>query len=373
MERPLSVGLVAASLDIVGGQGVQACSLIDALQAEGYDVHFIPINPRFPAGLRRLRHWPYVRTLVNQALYLPGLVRLAACDVVHVFSASYASFLLAPAPAMVAARLFGKRVVLHYHSGEAGDHLARWGALVHPWLRLAHRIVVPSAYLREIFARHGYDALVIPNIVDLSRFQYRDRLPLRPRLLCTRNFERYYRVDVVIDAFARLRRLEPAATLTLAGYGSQEQELRRQAAASGASGAIRFAGRVDPADMPRLYHEADICLNASEVDNQPVSILEAFAAGLPVVSSPTGDIPAMVQHLETGVLVPHGDADAMAGAVRWLLHRPDRASELARSARMQIDRHTWPAVRDAWAAVYQHEEAGRSGAVTSWPTFHRTR
>src|SRR5438874_10685650 len=117
------IAIVAAGPDIVGGQGVQATGLVDALRADGAGVRFIRINPRFPWGLRRLRRVPYARTMLNELLYLPGLARLATVDVVHAFSASYASFLLAPAPAMLAGRLLGKRVVLHYHSGEADDHL----------------------------------------------------------------------------------------------------------------------------------------------------------------------------------------------------------------------------------------------------------
>ena len=138
-----------------------AFSLLERLRAEGYAVDFLPINPVFPAGLRRLRRLPYLRTVVNQVLYLPSLWDLRRADVVHVFSASYWSFLLAPVPAMLAARRFGKRVVLNYHSGEAEDHLARWGNLVHPWLRLADEIVVPSVYLQEVFARFGHRARVI--------------------------------------------------------------------------------------------------------------------------------------------------------------------------------------------------------------------
>ena len=130
--------------------------------------------------------------MVNQALYLRSLVRLRNADVVHVFSASYWSFLLGPVPAMLAARLFGKRVLLNYHSGEAEDHLARWGIFVHPWLRFAHEIVVPSQYLRDVFARYGYRSRVVPNVVDLSRFRYRERIALRPRLLSTRNLESHY-------------------------------------------------------------------------------------------------------------------------------------------------------------------------------------
>ena len=200
----MRVAIVAASLDILGGQGVQAHTLIRSLREDGCDARLVAVNPRFPFGLRWLRRVPYARTVLNQLLYVPGLLRLADVDVAHVFSASYASFLLAPVPAMLAAKALGRRVVLHYHSGEAEDHLANWGALVHPWLSLADEIVVPSAYLRGVFARFGYRARVIPNVVDLTAFDYRERRPLRPRLLSTRNLERHYRVDVIIEAFARL-------------------------------------------------------------------------------------------------------------------------------------------------------------------------
>ena len=365
MSRSPRVAIVAASLDILGGQGVQARSLVDSLRADGQPVTFLPINPQFPRPLGALRKWRGVRTLVNQSLYLPGLLRLTQVDVAHIFSASYASFLLAPLPAMAAARALNKHVVLHYHSGEADDHLAKWGAFVHPWLQLAHHIVVPSEYLREVFARYGHEALVIPNVVDLSRFVYRERRPLRPRLLSTRNLEPHYRIDVIVQAFARLKRLVPDATLTIAGYGSEELRLRRLVGDYELAD-VRFVGKVDPHAIPRLYDEADIYLNASVVDNQPVSILEAFAAGLPVISTGTGDIPAMVRHEQTGLLVPPFDPEAIAQAVIDTLARPERAIAFAKRAHEAIGRYTWPAVRDAWADVYQRR--GGQGAFDPWTT-----
>ena len=348
MRSPLPrVAIVAASLDILGGQGVQARALADGLRHDGYPVEFVPINPRFPRGLGWVRGIRFLRTLLNQLLYLPSLARLARADVVHVFSASFWSFLLAPVPAMAAARLFRARVVLHYHSGEAPEHLGQWGVLVHPWLRLADVIVVPSAYLAAVFARHGHATQVIRNVVDLTRFVYRERLPLRPRLISTRNLEPYYRVEDVLEAFALVRAEVPAATLTLAGYGSEGARLRRLARAG-----VRFVGRIEPGAMPRLLDDADIYVNASVVDNQPVSILEAFAAGLPVVSTPTGDIAAMIRPDETGLIVPPRDPGALAAAVLVLLRDPERAVRLARRAHEECDHYTWSAVRDQWAAAY---------------------
>jgi glycosyltransferase involved in cell wall biosynthesis len=345
------IGIVAASLAIIGGQGVQAAALVRELRADGYPVEFVPINPTFPSALARVRRWPYARTVLNEALYAAALRRLARVDVVHVFSAAYWSFLLGPALAISAGRFLGKRVILNYHSGEAESHLADWGRRVHPWLRAAHEIVVPSEFLREVFARHGYRARVIPNVVDLRAFRYRERTPLAPRLLSTRNLEPYYRVDVTLEAFGLVRERYPEATLTIAGTGSLESALRRRARQLGVRG-LRFVGRVEPDALPRLCDAADIFVNSSVVDNQPVSVLEAFAAGLPVVSTPTGDLANLVRDRETGLVVPMLDADAAAKAVLTLLERPDMARTLARRGREEVERFTWPRVRERWAEMY---------------------
>ncbi len=351
--RTARVSMVAASLDIIGGHGVQMTALRESLQASGYEVSFLPINPRFPAGLRWMRRVPVLRTLVNELLYLPGLRRLRQADVVHVFAASYWSFLLGPVPAIAAARASGARVVLHYHSGEADDHLANWGALVHPWLARADRIVVPSRYLQRIFASHGYAARVIPNIVDTRQFVWRDRLTVEPHLLSNRNLEPYYRVDIVIRAFALVRRHRRDARLTIAGSGSQERMLRALASELGVADAIRFAGAVPPAGMPALLDRAGVFVNASTLDNQPVSILEAFAAGLPVVSTGTGDIADMLRDGELGTLVPPEDPAALAEGVLRIFERPHEAAARARRARAALGRYTWTGVAGAWESVYR--------------------
>lgn len=347
------ISIVAASLDILGGQAVQANTVRERLQADGWDVSFVPVNPRFPPMFAWLRDIAYARTLLNQGLYFPSLMRLRQSDVVHIFCASYWSFLLAAAPALLWARLMGKRVILNYHSGEAPDHLARWGPLVHPWLRLADEIVVPSVFLARVFARYGYRARVIANVVDLTRFRFRERSTLRPVLLSNRNLEKLYRVDNSLRAFALLQsRRGGDAVITVAGEGSEDSRLRILADTLGVAG-VRFAGRVAPDAMPALYDQADVFVNSSIIDNQPLSVLEAFAAGLPVVSTPTGGIAAMVDNGNAGMLVDPDDPAAMATAVDLLLSRPAYARTLALRARDALGQYTWANVRDDWAEVYR--------------------
>lgn len=347
-----TIAMVAPTLNILGGQAVQAKLLAEQLRGQGYDVQFVPIDPPFPHGIRWLKRARFVRTVANELLYVPSLTKLRHADIVHVYSASYWSFLLAPLPAMLMARRLGKPVLLNYHSGEAADHLGRWGSLIHPWLRMADEIVVPSKYLQGVFAAHGYRARVIYNTIDTSRFRYRPRSPLRPQFLSVRNLEAHYGVEQTLIAYALLKTTFPEATLTVAGIGSQERDLRQLCQALGLTD-VHFLGRVEPEAMPALYDSADIFLNSSYIDNQPLSLLEAMASGMPIVTTGVGDIANMMGEGAYGSLVQTGDPAAMAKAATVLLEQPERALLMAQRARQALGQYAWPSVSAQWAQVYE--------------------
>lgn len=346
--------LVGPSLDILGGQAVQAQRLLQQLgTTPGITVRFLPVNPRLPGPLRLLQRVRYLRTLVTTVAYLGTLVpAVRRADVVHAFSAGYWSFLLAPAPALLVARLLGRASVLNYRTGEGEDHLRRHGWLVRPLMRLADRIVVPSGFLVEVFARAGLHATAIPNVVDPATTPFRRRERPAPRFLSNRNLEPLYNVRCILRAFALVQARVPEATLVVAGEGSEAATLRADVAALGLRG-ITFAGAVAPAAMGSLYDAADIYLNAPNVDNMPTSILEAFAAGLPVVSTRAGGIPHIVHDGENGLLVPLDDHAAMAAAALRLLDEPGLASRLTATARAEVEaRYVWPSVMPQWQALY---------------------
>src|SRR5215207_5017779 len=328
--------LVGPSLDILGGQAVQAARLLAHLRGvPGLEVGFLPVNPRLPGPLHALQRVKYVRTIVTSIAYVASLLRqVPRWDVVHAFSASYWSFLLAPLPAMVVGKLYGKRVVLNYRSGEADDHLRRSPRVAVPAMRrLADAIAVPSGYLVDVFARFGLRARSIFNFVDIDRIPYRERpSPPRPHFLSNRNFEPMYNVAAVLRAFARVQAEVPEARLTVAGYGSQDAALRALAREL-ALRDVEFTGRVSPEAMPALYDAADVYLNAPDIDNMPNSVIEAYAAGLPVVTTDAGGIPYIVHDGETGLMVPSGDDAALAAAALRLLREPDLARRLAARAR----------------------------------------
>jgi glycosyltransferase involved in cell wall biosynthesis len=353
MPDRLKVAFVAPSLRILGGQAVQADRLLAAWRDDpDIDAWLVPVNPLPPKLLSWTLDVKYLRTLVTELTYLPLLVRqLARADVVHVFSASYTSFLLAPLPAMLIARALGRPVVLNYRSGEAPDHLQR-SAIARKTVAQVNLNVVPSRFLVDVFRRFGIDATIVPNIVDPERFQYRERNPFRPRLVSTRNFDALYNVTTTIRAFRLVQDRWPDATLTLVGGGPQAAELRALTEQLRLRN-VTFAGRVKPDEIAAFYAANDIYIQSPNIDNMPTSVLEAFASGLPVVSTEAGGVPAILTHGEHGLLARLADYETLGHHVLRLLDNPDYARRLARTANATTHACTWPAVRGQWVSAYR--------------------
>lgn len=357
---PLRVLVVAASVDILGGQAVQALRLLDGLAGEAeIDAALLPVNPRLPGSLRWLQRIKYVRTAVTTLLYLVTLLlRVPRADVVHVFSTAYFSFLIAPLPAVLTAKLFGKPLLLNYHSGEAEAHLRR-SRFAQSVIRRADRVVVPSAYLVDVFAKFGIPARAVANTVDLSRYSFRARQPLRPVLLSNRNLEPMYNVECTLRAFKLVRQALPTARLIVAGFGGERERLEALAGELELE-QVEFTGKIPPEQMTAQYDRADVFVNASLIDNMPLSIIEAFAAGLPVVTSDAGGIPYIVEDGRNGLLVPRGDEQALARAVLRLFEEPGLATQLQAAARSDCRRYTWEAVRGEWLRLYREMTAERT-------------
>jgi glycosyltransferase involved in cell wall biosynthesis len=358
-SRPIRVLLIAPAPPILGGQGVQARRLLDALDREAeVRVTFLPMNPQLPAALAWLQRIQYVKTAVTLALFGLGLVMKAPFhDVIHVFAAGHFSFLFAPAPAIVAGKLLGKPVIVNYRDGRAEQHLERWfGA--RRLLSWATEIVAPSEYLVDVFARFGLHARPIFNIIDPATFRYRERAAPRPRFLHNRGFEELYDVPCTLRAFRIIQQRYPNAELVLTHDGPLRAHLEQLAAELGLRN-VAFRGRVSQRETPEVLDAADVYLTSPKLDCMPGSLLECYAAGLPLVASAAGGIPYIVDDGRTGLLFPAGDHEAMAAAALRLLDEDGLAVRLARAGRAELARYDWDLnVRWGWLGIY-HELAGR--------------
>jgi glycosyltransferase involved in cell wall biosynthesis len=352
--RAIKLLVVGPSLrQWLGGQEVQASLLVRRWSDDPeVRVGFVPHNPAPPRTLQWTERVPALRTVVRlptRLLALWSAVRRS--HIVHIFSASHSSFLLATLPAWLVARLLRKRTLIHYHSGDGHEHVRR-SRVARVVLRQSDAVVVPSRYLGDAFADFAVPTEIIANAVDVAELRYRPRPVIRPRLLCTRNFEPRYAVDLVVRAFADIKKDFPSAHLLLAGKGPTEAGIRALVRDAGLD-AVEFCGAVPRDRIGEVLDRADIFVNASLIDNMPISILEAFAAGLPVVSTASGGIPYVVDHERTGLLSDVGDFRALARNVRRVITDQALATRLAENAHEESSRYAWPSIRAEWLRLYR--------------------
>ncbi len=360
--RPLRVAVISEFPPPGAGLPVQARALSTALVEAGCEVVELRHNTRSRiAFVERLRG---VRGLLRWMRFLRVLRRLPEVDVLHVLSGSGLNYHLFALPVLSEGRRRGVPVIINHHGGAAAGFFRRSRRARERTRREAAALVVPSAFLEHELKALGMAPQVIPNILDISRFDYRPPQLRPPRLLSARNLTPLYAVDTVLRAFVLVHHEHPDARLRIAGSGPERDTLKALARTLGVSDAVEFLGNVPNEEMPRHHAWADILLNASTVDNMPMSLLEAQASGCCVVSTRAGGIPWMVQDGETALLVPVGDETAMAEAALRLIRDPKLAATMAQRARQSVERLAPERVVPPWLALYRElRAAGKAGGA----------
>jgi L-malate glycosyltransferase len=350
VSRKTQVLLIAPSLDILGGQAVQATRLIRELNKEpDLQVEFQQIAPRLPRGLQNVK---YIRTAASAVLYWIQLLRrIPNYDIIHTFSAGLSSFALWTIPAVNISRWYEKKFILNYRDGQAEEHLQTWRN-AKPNLLKATVIISPSAYVVDVFARHSIPARRIFNIIDMSSFHYRQRRRLKPVFMTNRILEPLYNVGCVLRAFAIVQKKYPDASLTVAHDGVCRPELEALAREHDLKN-TKFIGCVPHSKVSSLYDSADIYLTSPNIDCMPGSLLECFASGLPVIATRAGGIPDIVTHEKTGLLVELNDHNAMAECAIRLLEDPDLVERMTRAAYAELEQYQSANIRQQWVDLYR--------------------
>jgi glycosyltransferase involved in cell wall biosynthesis len=259
------------------------------------------------------------------------------------------------APAVWVAKIRRIPVTVNYRGGDAAEFFKRSFFWIRPTMWMSDQRLVPSGYLLQVFRRFGLSAEIVPNIIDLTRFTPRPSRPARrntANLIVTRNLEPLYDIGTALRAFAIVRERRPDARITITGGGPDREMLVELAHQLGVGPYVRFTGRLENDLIAQLFREADVFVNSSLHDNMPISILEALASGVPIVSTNVCGIPFLVEHQKTGMLVPPRDAAAMAQAVLDLLDNPTVAERLVCAGRNIVQQYSWSHVGPRLFDVY---------------------
>ncbi len=347
-SKKVKVLIVAASMREIGGQSIQAKRLLDAFAGdEKIEMSFLPNNPETP-----FQNIKYLRTIFTSLKFWWSLfTKTRKFEVVQVFSSGTTSYIISTLPPLFMSKLYGRKVVLNYHSGELENHIETWQRTALPTMRKFDGIVVPSQFLVDVFAKYKLRAKAVFNFVDGEKFKFRERETLRPIFLSNRNFELHYNVGDVLRSFQIIQKSFAEAALFVAGFGSEEAKLKQMAEDLKLEN-VEFVGKISNKEMAQLYEKTDIYLNSSLVDNMPLSFIEAFAAGTPIVSYATGGIPYLVENDETGLLVKPKDFEDLARKALFLLENQAFAKKIITQAKQQSKIYQTENVRENWKNYY---------------------
>lgn len=340
MEAKGAVILVSNFLSASGGSRGVCEELAPRLSSAGWSV----VTTSYKPG-RLSRLLDMVGTVYRRR-------REYAVAQVDVFSGS--AFIWAEAVCAVVRRL-EKPCILTLRGGSLPEFARRHPGRVRRLLRGAQAVTAPSRYLYEQMAPYRPDLRLLPNALDLSTYPFRLRSAPKPELVWLRAFHEIYNPSLGPKVLARLLPEFPDASLTMVGPDKGDGSLKRARQTAldlGVADRVCFPGGVAKAEVPDWLQKGDIFLNTTNVDNTPVSVLEAMACGLCTVSTNVGGLPYLLDHQQDALLVPPDDAAAMASAVRRVLTEPGLAERLSQAGRAKARQHDWSVVLPQWEALF---------------------
>ena len=316
-----------------------------------------------PVALRaRPWLWPLVPAMVA-ALFLGSLRALRRADLAH------ANWSACGVIAGIAGACLRRPVVTSLRGEDVSrlesSRLSRWTLRL--CALLSDRLVVVSGHMLPVLSRllgsASSRAVFIPNGVDpeLLELPIRDGCPApgaRRRILSVGALIPRKRMDLLVSA---LGEGDAGDEVVLVGDGVERERLRELAGRLGVEARLRMEGSVEPGAMVRAYAAADVFVLASAAEGRPNVVIEAMAAGLPVIATDIPGIREIVVHGKTGLLFNPADPADLCRRLQELRDTPGLGERLARTARKWIadEGLTWPASAGRYAELYREMVAER--------------
>ena len=295
----------------------------------------------------------YASSKVNKVLRL--LDMLWTClslstrvDVVCIDTYSTSNFYYAWAISQLCRALKLKYVPI-LHGGNLPYRLEHSPRLSKQIFRHAHINVSPSLYFVDEFKKKGFENVVfIPNSIEIENYPFRERSFKTGKLLWVRSFSKIYNPELAIQILADLKH-EPFLTeLCMVGPDSDGSMVNVKERADQLGCEVSFPGKLTKQEWIGLSEDFDIFINTTNYDNMPVSVIEAMALGLLVISTNVGGIPYLISEGQDGILVPPKDASAFTDAIKKAISNSENSKRMTHQARQKVEAYNWNHVKKQW-------------------------
>lgn len=238
------------------------------------------------------------------------------------------------------------------HGGNLPNRLQNSKRLSKQLFNNALTNVVPSQYLAEQFKTYGIHNLThIPNTIEIENYKFLQRNKVTAKLLWVRSFSEIYNPLLALEVVELLLKQGVEVSLCMVGPDKDGSLARCKKVAAELNLPITFTGMLKKKEWIALSKDYNIFINTTNFDNMPVSVMEAMALGLPVISTNVGGLPFLIDHEIDGILVPPNNPAAFVNAINKLRENPVLVNTLSNNARSKIEALDWQVIKHKWNSV----------------------
>jgi L-malate glycosyltransferase len=249
-------------------------------------------------------------------------------------------------------RMLRVKYIPKLHGGNLPNRIVRSKFFSDLIFNNAYINIAPSNYLYETFKNSGYTNLrYIPNTIELQLYTESEKEFKTPKLLWVRSFAKIYNPIMAVEVFANIKEKYPDATICMVGPKKDDSYSKTIRYANKNNVEVKFTGKLSKADWIALSKDYNIFINTTHFDNTPISVIEAMALGLPVVSTNVGGIPYLLEHGKNALLVKDNDVEDMARQIERLITDSDLAQSLSVKGKESVKDFDWEVVKKQWSEL----------------------
>jgi len=289
----------------------------------------------------------FKRILMPFVLFIKG----RKYDIFHIHGCSFFGF-FPIVIGVIIGRLLKKKIIITYHGGGLDEFINKYKTIVIYFFNKADIITVPSKYLQNILNDNSIKSKYLPNIIRDDNVYFKKRDILKPNLIVTRTLDEVYNIPLVIMTFKDLKKVVPDAKLKIVGDGKLKNEIFELVKKENIDD-IEFVGRVPNSKIGEILNTSDIFINPSNKDNMPLSLFEALACGLAVISTNVGGIPDYITDGINGFLIEPNNKEQLTNKILYVLNNQAEVQKIIDNGYQTFEKLTLRNLKSEYLKLYQ--------------------
>ncbi len=250
-------------------------------------------------------------------------------------------------------RLFKIDYIPILHGGNLPNRIKKSPKLATSIFKHSKINVAPSEYLKQAFESKGFNVSLIPNTIEINKYNFKERLTFKPKILWVRAFDKTYNPQMAIEVINKLKKEYNDAKLCMIGPVKDDSfvQVKNLIIKYNLENTVKLTGVLPKEQWHKKATDFDIFINTTNFDNTPVSLIEIMALGLPIVSTNVGGIPFLVKHKKNGILVDKNDVDGMVKSIKDYINNVEFTKKITQNARLKAEEYDWNKVRSKWLKI----------------------